>query len=127
MSEVKKSGHSHHQRGRFSGKIGYVLAVAGSAVGLGNIWRFPYLAAKYGGGMFLLVYILLTVSFGYVLIMSETALGRMTRKSPVGAFEHFGKSAPFKIGGWLNAVIPMLIVPYYSTIGGWVIKYLVEY
>lgn len=69
--------------------------------------------------MFLLVYILLTVSFGYVLIMSETALGRMTRKSPVGAFEHFGKSAPFKIGGWLNAVIPMLIVPYYSTIGGW--------
>ena len=82
MSEVKKSGHSHHQRGRFSGKIGYVLAVAGSAVGLGNIWRFPYLAAKYGGGMFLLVYILLTVSFGYVLIMSETALGRMTRKSP---------------------------------------------
>ena len=127
MSEVKKSGHSHHQRGRFSGKIGYVLAVAGSAVGLGNIWRFPYLAAKYGGGMFLLVYILLTVSFGYVLIMSETALGRMTRKSPVGAFEHFGKSAPFKIGGWLNAVIPMLIVPYYSTIGGWVIKYLVGY
>ena len=127
MSEVKKSGHSHHQRGRFSGKIGYVLAVAGSAVGLGNIWRFPYLAAKYGGGMFLLVYILLTVSFGYVLIMSETALGRMTRKRPVGAFEHFGKSAPFKIGGWLNAVIPMLIVPYYSTIGGWVIKYLVEY
>ena len=127
MSEVKKSGHSHHQRGRFSGKIGYVLAVAGSAVGLGNIWRFPYLAAKYGGGIFLLVYILLTVSFGYVLIMSETALGRMTRKSPVGAFEHFGKSAPFKIGGWLNAVIPMLIVPYYSTIGGWVIKYLVGY
>lgn len=126
MREAKKSGHSH-QRGRFSGKIGYVLAVAGSAVGLGNIWRFPYLAAKYGGGMFLLVYILLTVSFGYVLIMSETALGRMTRKSPVGAFEHFGKSAPFKIGGWLNAVIPMLIVPYYSTIGGWVIKYLVEY
>ena len=97
MREAKKSGHSH-QRGRFSGKIGYVLAVAGSAVGLGNIWRFPYLAAKYGGGMFLLVYILLTVSFGYVLIMSETALGRMTRKSPVGAFEHFGKSAPFKIG-----------------------------
>ena len=117
MSEVKKSGHSHHQRGRFSGKIGYVLAVAGSAVGLGNIWRFPYLAAKYGGGMFLLVYILLTVSFGYVLIMSETALGRMTRKSPVGAFEHFGKSAPFKIGGWLNAVIPMLIVPYYRRMG----------
>lgn len=126
MDHDKKTKHGGH-RGRFSGKIGYVLAVAGSAVGLGNIWRFPYLAAKYGGGIFLLVYILLTVSFGYVLIMSETAIGRMTKKSPVGAFSFFGKTAPFKIGGWLNAVIPMLIVPYYSTIGGWVIKYLVAY
>ena len=115
------------QRGSFSGRIGYVLAVAGSAVGLGNIWRFPYLAAKYGGGIFLLIYLLLTVTFGYVLIMSETALGRMTGKSPVGAFRYFGNSISFKIGGWLNAVIPMLIVPYYSAIGGWVIKYLVEY
>lgn len=114
-------------RGSFSGRIGYVLAVAGSAVGLGNIWRFPYLAAKYGGGIFLLVYLLLTVTFGYVLIMSETALGRMTGKSPVGAFRYFGNSISFKLGGWLNAVIPMLIVPYYSAIGGWVIKYLVEY
>lgn len=114
-------------RGSFSGRIGYVLAVAGSAVGLGNIWRFPYLAAKYGGGIFLLVYLLLTVTFGYVLIMSETALGRMTGKSPVGAFRYFGNSISFKLGGWLNAVIPMLIVPYYSAIGGWVIKYLAEY
>ena len=126
MKKENNSAHNHN-RGSFSGRIGYVLAVAGSAVGLGNIWRFPYLAAKYGGGIFLLIYILLTASFGYVLIMSETALGRMTRKSPVGAFEHFGKTKSFKIGGWLNAVIPMLIVPYNSTIGGWVIKYLVEY
>ena len=126
MKKENNSAHNHN-RGSFSGRIGYVLAVAGSAVGLGNIWRFPYLAAKYGGGIFLLIYIFLTASFGYVLIMSETALGRMTRKSPVGAFEHFGKTKSFKIGGWLNAVIPMLIVPYYSTIGGWVIKYLVEY
>ena len=126
MKKENNSAHNHN-RGSFSGRIGYVLAVAGSAVGLGNIWRFPYLAAKYGGGIFLLIYILLTASFGYVLIMSETALGRMTRKSPVGAFEHFGKTKSFKIGGWLNAVIPMLIVPNYSTIGGWVIKYLVEY
>ena len=126
MKKENNSAHNHN-RGSFSGRIGYVLAVAGSAVGLGNIWRFPYLAAKYGGGIFLLIYILLTASFGYVLIMSETALGPMTRKSPVGAFEHFVKTKSFKIGGWLNAVIPMLIVPYYSTIGGWVIKYLVEY
>ena len=108
-----------NERSSFSGKLGYVLAVAGSAVGLGNIWRFPYLAAKYGGGIFLLVYLILMLTFGYVLIVSETTLGRLTRKSPVGAFNAFGKSLPFKIGGWINAVIPMLIIPYYSVIGGW--------
>lgn len=114
-------------RSSFSGKLGYVLAVAGSAVGLGNIWRFPYLAAKYGGGIFLLTYLVLMLTFGYALIVSETALGRMTKRSPVGAFRTFGQSAPFRFGGWINAVIPMLIVPYYSVIGGWVIKYLFEY
>lgn len=114
-------------RSSFSGRVGYVLAVAGSAVGLGNIWRFPYLAAKYGGGMFLLTYLILTLTFGYALIMSETALGRMTRKSPVGAYHAFGKSLPFHIGGWINALAPMLIVPYYCVIGGWVMKYLFEY
>ena len=123
MNNNETEKKHHHARGRFSGRIGYVLAVAGSAVGLGNIWRFPYLAAKYGGGMFLLVYLLLILTFGYVLIVSETALGRMTRKSPVGAFAKFGKSFSFRFGGWINAVIPMIIVPYYSVIGGWVIKY----
>lgn len=115
------------KRGSFSGGIGYVLSVAGSAVGLGNIWRFPYLAAKYGGGIFLLIYLLFVVTFGYVFVVSETALGRMTKKSPVGAFHVFGSKLPFSIGGWINAVIPMIIVPYYSVIGGWVLKYLFEY
>lgn len=103
------------------------MAVAGSAVGLGNIWRFPYLAAKYGGGAFLLTYLILMVTFGYTLIVSETALGRMTKKSPVGAFGQFGQKVGFKFGGWINAIIPMLILPYYSVIGGWVVKYLIEY
>ena len=114
-------------RGSFSGRLGYVLATAGSAVGLGNIWRFPYLAAKYGGGAFLLVYILLALTFGYTMIMSETALGRMTRKSPVGAFESFSRRPLVRAGGWINAVIPMLILPYYSVIGGWVVRYLWGY
>lgn len=127
ISSSKCSSQNTGGRGKFTGRIGYVLAVAGSAVGLGNIWRFPYLAAKYGGGIFLLVYLLLIVSFGYVLIVSETALGRITRKSPVGAFRVFGKSLPFHFGGWINAVVPMLIVPYYCVIGGWVLKYLFEY
>lgn len=119
--------HSPASRGSFSGRIGYVLAVAGSAVGLGNIWRFPYLAAKYGGGMFLLTYLVLMVTFGYVLIISETTLGRITGKGPVGAFRAFGSGLSLRLGGWINAVVPMLIVPYYSVIGGWVLKYLVEY
>lgn len=117
-------------RGLFSGHIGFILAVAGSAVGLGNIWRFPYLAAKYGGGIFLLVYIILMLTFGYALIVAETSLGRKTRLSPVGAYRAFGqmKRNPFLVfGGWINAVVPMLILPYYCLIGGWIIKYLFEY
>ena len=104
-----------HKRSAFSGKIGFVLSAAGASVGLGNIWRFPYLAAKYGGGIFLLVYILLAVTFGYTMIVAETALGRMTHKSPVSAYAHFGKGKGIRFGGWINAIIPILIVPYYSA------------
>ncbi|MCR4840156.1 MAG: sodium-dependent transporter [Lachnospiraceae bacterium] len=115
------------KRSKFSGRLGFVLAAAGSAVGLGNIWRFPYLAAKYGGGMFVLVYIVLALTFGYTMIISETALGRYTGKAPVGAFRKVGANKIVMQGGWLHALIPLLIVPYYSVIGGWVLKYLVEY
>ena len=94
------------KRGAFSGKLGYVLSAAGASVGLGNIWRFPYLAAKYGGGIFLLVYIVLALTFGYTMIVAESALGRMTQKSPVGAFRFFGKKKWISFGGWINAVIP---------------------
>ena len=119
--------NSKDNRSSFSGKIGFVLSAAGASVGLGNIWRFPYLAAKYGGGIFLLIYIVLALTFGYTMIVAESALGRMTRKSPVSAFQSFGKKKWMSFGGWINAVIPILIVPYYSVIGGWVIKYLLEY
>ncbi len=114
-------------RGRFSGKLGFVLSSAGAAVGLGNIWRFPYLAAKHGGGIFLLVYIFLTVTFGFTMVVSETVIGRATEKSPVGAFKCFSDSRMMHARGWLNAIIPILIVPYYSVIGGWVIKYCYEF
>ena len=115
------------KRSSFSGKIGFVLSAAGASVGLGNIWRFPYLAAKYGGGIFLLIYIILALTFGYTMIIAETSLGRMTKKSPVGAYHSFGRSKWLSVGGWLNAIIPILIVPYYSVIGGWVLKYLIGY
>lgn len=115
------------KRSSFSGKIGFVLSAAGASVGLGNIWRFPYLAAKYGGGIFLLIYIILALTFGYSMIIAETSIGRMSGKSPVGAYHSFGTSKWFSFGGWINAIIPLLIVPYYSVIGGWVIKYLFGY
>ena len=106
----------YKKRSAFSGKIGFVLSAAGASVGLGNIWRFPYLAAKYGGGIFLLIYILLAFTFGYTMIVAETALGRMTKKSPVGAFAAFGKKGGLSFGGWINAIIPILIVPYYWSL-----------
>ena len=106
--------HKNNNRSSFSGKIGFVLSAAGASVGLGNIWRFPYLAAKYGGGIFLLIYIILALTFGYTMIVAETSLGRMTGKSPVGAFHTFGKSKWLSFGGWINAIIPILIVPFVS-------------
>lgn len=114
------------KRSSFSGQLGYVMAVAGSAVGLGNIWRFPYLVAKYGGGIFLLTYFILAITFGFALLISETALGRKTKKSPIAAYKKLG-AKKLQFGGWLNAIIPMLIVPYYCVVGGWVCKYLYEY
>ncbi len=105
----------------FTGKIGFVLAAAGSAVGLGNIWRFPYLAAKYGGGIFLLIYIILSVTFGFALMTAEIAIGRKTGKSAIGAFKSLNKKYSF-IGG-IASIIPAIILPYYSVIGGWVTKY----
>ena len=109
------------ERSNFSGKIGFVLAAAGSAVGLGNIWRFPYLAAKYGGGIFLLVYILLAVTFGFALMIGEIAIGRKTGLSAIGAFKALNSKWSFL--GYLTSIVPMIIFPYYCVIGGWVIKY----
>lgn len=81
----------NEKRSSFTGKIGFVLAAAGSAVGLGNIWRFPYLAAKYGGGIFLLVYLVLAVTLGFALMTAEIAIGRKTGLSAIGAFKKLNK------------------------------------
>ena len=109
----------------FGSRLGFILAAAGSAVGLGNIWRFPYLAAKYGGGMFLLIYLILAVTFGFALMITEIAIGRKTGKSVIGAYSAINKRfAPL---GWLAAAIPVVILPYYCVIGGWVLKYLTEF
>ena len=109
-------------RGNFTGKIGFVLAAAGSAVGLGNIWRFPYLAAKDGGGLFLFCYIILALTFGFTLLTTEIAIGRKTAQSPLTAY---GVIHPkWKGLGVLASLVPIIILPYYLAIGGWVLKYL---
>lgn len=113
------------KRSSFTGKIGFVLAAAGSAVGLGNIWRFPYLAAKYGGGIFLLVYLVLALTFGFVLMTAEIAIGRKTGLSAIGAFRVLNKKYTFI--GYLASAVPLIILPYYCVIGGWVAKYLSVY
>lgn len=113
------------KRSMFSGKLGFVLAAAGSAVGLGNIWRFPYLAARYGGGIFLLVYLILVVSLGFSLMIAEVAIGRKTKLSAIGAFRKL--SEKWKFLGYLASVVPIIIFPYYCVIGGWVVKYLLVY
>ena len=109
-------------RGSFSGRLGFVLAAAGSAVGLGNIWRFPYLAAKDGGGLFLVTYLVLALTFGFTLLITEISIGRKTGQSPLTAY----KLMHPKMGwvGVLACLIPALILPYYCAIGGWVLKYL---
>ena len=115
----------HEKRSHFTSRLGFVLAAAGSAVGLGNLWRFPYLAAKYGGGIFLFIYILLAVTFGFTLMVTEIAIGRKTRKSCIYAYKAVDKR--FSALGPLSALIPILIAPYYCVIGGWVLKYLFEF
>ena len=112
-------------RNSFTGSIGFVLAAAGSAVGLGNIWRFPYLAARDGGGLFLLVYLILALTFGYTLLTSEIALGRLTKQSPLTAYNKLSKG--FKPLGVMACIVPMMIMPYYCVIGGWVVKYFLAF
>lgn len=114
--------NNQSNRSNFSGSIGFVLAAAGSAVGLGNIWRFPYLAAKDGGGLFILVYLILVVTFGFAMLTTEVAIGRKTAQGPLTAY---GKiNSKFKGLGLLAWIVPIIIIPYYCAIGGWVLKYL---
>ena len=114
-----------HSRGSFTGSLGFVLAAAGSSVGLGNIWRFPYLAAKDGGGVFLLTYLILALTFGFTLLITEIAIGRKTGQSPLTAYGIIHKKMAWV--GVFACLIPQLILPYYCSIGGWVLKYLAVY
>ena len=109
----------------FSGSLGFVLAAAGSAVGVGNIWRFPYLCAKDGGGLFLLVYLVLVLTFGFALLTTDVAIGRRTKQNALNAFATLNKKWRFL--GYLTFLVPTLIMTYYSVIGGWITKYFALY
>lgn len=113
------------KRGSFSGGLGFVFAAAGSAVGLGNLWRFPYLAAQYGGGIFIFIYLILAVTFGFSLLTAEIAIGRKTGLSPVLAYQKLNKK--FSFLGYMATLVPIIIIPYYCVIGGWVTKYITVY
>ena len=125
LKEEEGKGKMKEKRGNFSGTIGFVMAAAGSAVGLGNIWRFPYLAAKGHGGVFILCYIVLAVTFGFALLTTEIAIGRKTAQSPLTAYGVL--HARWKGLGILTCLVPTIILPYYCTIGAWVMKYFAIY
>ena len=112
-------------RGGFSSTLGFILAAAGSAIGLGNLWRFPYLAAKDGGGIFIFIYIIFALTFGFALMTTEIAIGRKTGVSPLQAYGRMNKN--FGFIGWIATIVPVIIFPYYSVIGGWVTKYAFTY
>ena len=116
--------HKHKKHG-FTGQLGFVMAAAGSAVGVGNLWRFPYLAAKDGGGLFILIYLILTFTFGFTLLTSDIAIGRRTGKNSINAYEEM--SPKWKFLGILTFLVPVLIMTYYAVIGGWIVRYIVVY
>ena len=111
-------GHHSHKRHGFTGQIGFVMAAAGSAVGVGNLWRFPYLAAKDGGGLFILIYLILTFTFGFTLLTSDIAIGRRTGKNSIKAYAEMSPKWSFL--GILTFLVPVLIMTYYAVIGGWI-------
>lgn len=115
----------NEKKGGFSGSIGFVLAAAGSAVGVGNIWRFPYLAAKDGGGLFILIYLVLILTFGFTLLTTDIAIGRRTGLNTLEAYKSIHPKWGFL--GKITFLVPVLIMTYYSVIGGWVTKYIVVF
>ncbi len=113
------------KRAKWSGQLAFILAAAASAVGLGNLWRFPYLAAQYGGGAFIAIYLILVVTLGFTLMLTEITIGRKTHQSQLTAFRQIDRRWTFL--GVLGTIIPLLIAPYYCVIGGWVLKYFAAY
>ena len=127
IKHMKNAKHTKHRKkeGGFSGQIGFVMAAAGSAVGVGNLWRFPYLAAKDGGGLFLLIYLILAFTFGFTLLTSDIAVGRRTGRNSINAYSEM--SPKWRFLGIVTFLVPVLIMTYYAVIGGWIVRYVVAF
>lgn len=111
-------------RGSWSGLAGFVLSAMGSAVGLGNVWRFPYITGQYGGGAFVIVYIGCVLLVGIPIMLAEFLIGRKTERNPVGAFRALRPGSLWVGAGWLGVVSGFVILSYYSVVGGWVLHYI---
>ncbi len=123
----QENAHNKHRKKEsgFTGQIGFVMAAAGSAVGVGNLWRFPYLAAKDGGGLFIVIYLILALTFGFTLLTSDIAVGRRTGKNSINAYA--AMNPKWKFLGIITFLVPAIIMTYYAVIGGWISRYVVVY
>ncbi|PTM59313.1 sodium-dependent transporter [Desmospora activa] len=117
---------SKSSREQWSNKMGFILAAIGSAVGLGSIWRFPFVAGVNGGGAFVLIYLLSILLLGLPVLLSEIVMGRSAQKNPIGAYRHHAPNTPWFLSGYIGIVATIIILAFYSTIGGWTLAYTLE-
>ena len=120
------NGQEQTQRGLWGSKVAFIFAATGSAIGLGNIWRFPMVVGKYGGAVFVFVYILAVALVGFTVMLAEMIIGRHTQRNAIGAFEHIKPRKPWKIIGFLGLLTSICILSYYSVIAGWAAGYFVK-
>lgn len=121
------SNSNSNSRGMWTGRIGFILAASGSAIGLGNIWKFPYITGVYGGGAFVLVYIVSVLLVGLPLMIAELIVGRHGQCNPVGAFQRMHRpGSPWRFAGWLGVASGFVILSFYSVVGGWALSYLLD-
>ena len=120
MGIMAQEAHREH----WGSRIGFILAAAGSAVGLGNIWRFPYITGKYGGAAFVLVYLAIIFVLGFSVMLAEMAIGRKAQLNAVGSFQKL-RGGAWPIVGWMGVLAGFMILSFYAVIGGWTIKYFI--
>jgi NSS family neurotransmitter:Na+ symporter len=126
IKETEMDGQETIKRGTWGSKIAFIFAATGSAIGLGNIWRFPTMVSQHGGAVFVLVYVLAVALIGFTVMLAELTIGRHAQKNPVGAIGYIKPRTPWKIIGYLGVITGVCILSYYSVVAGWTIGYMVK-